>query len=141
MNKELEALECLEELRSNLGVIYNDSLNIIEQYILKAQEQELKLEFLNATLDFADGCTIESSFYHNGIKVIAMPYERYEKLKEENDEYKNVLNALKNYLHILPMVDGSDVIGIGCPTNEDVIEPNDFGYDIIKDWLKKDKSE
>lgn len=56
-------------------------------------------------------------------------------------EQEKVLEALKNHLHILPMSDGNDVIGIGCPANEDVIEPNDFGYDIIKEWLRKDKSE
>lgn len=35
-----EALEGIEDLRSNLGVIYNSTLDTIEQYILKAQEQE-----------------------------------------------------------------------------------------------------
>ncbi len=38
--KPSEAMECLEELRSNLGVIYDDTLNTIEQALLKAQEQE-----------------------------------------------------------------------------------------------------
>lgn len=36
--KPSEALRCLEELRSNLGVIYDDTLNTIEQALLKAQD-------------------------------------------------------------------------------------------------------
>ena len=35
-----EALKDLEELRSCLGVIYDDTLNTIEQALIKAQEQE-----------------------------------------------------------------------------------------------------
>ncbi len=34
-----EALKCLEELRSNLGVIYNNTLDIIEQVLLHQEEQ------------------------------------------------------------------------------------------------------
>ena len=45
--KPSEAMECLEELRSNLGVIYNDTLNTIEQALLKAQELEKELAELN----------------------------------------------------------------------------------------------
>ena len=45
--KPSEALRCLEELRSNLGVIYDDTLNTIEQALLKAQELEKELAELN----------------------------------------------------------------------------------------------
>ena len=44
--KPSEALRCLEELRSNLGVIYDDTLNAIEQALLKAQEQDKALEII-----------------------------------------------------------------------------------------------
>ena len=44
--KPSEAMECLEELRSNLGVIYDDTLNTIEQALLKAQELEKELEII-----------------------------------------------------------------------------------------------
>ena len=40
-----EALECLEELRSNLGVIYNNTLATIKQALLKSQEQKQYLKW------------------------------------------------------------------------------------------------
>jgi len=45
--KPSEALRCLEELRSNLGVIYDDTLNTIEQALLKARELEKENTELN----------------------------------------------------------------------------------------------
>jgi len=40
-----EALECLEELRSNLGVIYNNTLDNIEQALLKAETPKKYLKW------------------------------------------------------------------------------------------------
>ena len=68
-------------------------------------------------------------------------FDSIEQALNKAQENERVLEALKKHLHILPMSDGTDVIAIGCPADEDVIEPNDFGYDIIKEWLGKDKSE
>ena len=41
-----EALDCLEELRSNLGIIYDDTLNTIEQALLQAEKDKKEIEKL-----------------------------------------------------------------------------------------------
>lgn len=81
MSKEyLKALECLEELRSNLGVIYNNTLDNIEQALLKAQEQE---KLFDDMLVFKNGC-LSSCFEYKGKQIVAMPLEEYtEFMKQE----------------------------------------------------------
>lgn len=108
MSKELEALERMgcATLEEDLSVrdIYENEYEIAEKALQK-------LEFLNATLNFTDG-TIESSFYHNGIKVIAMPYERCEKLEEENAYIEKIKTMMKQKDCVLRYIESDDCFAV-----------------------------
>lgn len=148
MSKELEAFKKVNIKCHPKSVGYDsidEDLAIIETALkrLEAIDNAIPseaLEDLKQLTEMADKCWV-SCDVHKWKNTIKQTLMKVQGLEIENAEYKSVLNALKKHLHILPMSNGDDVIGIGCPANEDVIEPNDFGYDIIKEWLRKDKSE
>ena len=79
--KPSEAMECLEELRSNLGVIYDDTLNTIEQALLKAQELEKENAELNQHIKRWHDLLLKTGINSKG--TVADEIENYWAIKME----------------------------------------------------------
>ena len=79
--KPSEALRCLEELRSNLGVIYDDTLNAIEQALLKAQELEKENAELNQHIKRWHDLLLKTGINSKG--TVADEIENYWQIKVE----------------------------------------------------------
>lgn len=80
-----EALKCLEELRSNLDEIYDDTLNTIEIALLKAKQEHNSLNLLMRELDCKDFADLRK-YARCGYEKLNKKYLKWEDLEKFKDK-------------------------------------------------------
>lgn len=151
MDKVLEALKIVDNILNNFGgdKVQIETMTLSKCNILKIKQalfeiQALKEAESSEALKYLEELGTNRIEYNESFEFgltktmpfkSTMEYKIIHQALLKAQENSKLLGYLKNSLSLIPMENGEDEIGIGCPINGDTIGPNDEGYEVIKKWL------